>query len=592
MKRILKVILVFCIITTLCIIMFASCGKGKNKTTSSSSGEKNNETHVHTYGDWTIIKESTCVVKGRKERVCACGDKESVVIELSNHTEVIDKSIEPTCTSAGLSEGKHCSVCNKVIVEQKEIAELSNHTEVIDKSIEPTCTSAGLSEGKHCSVCNKVIVEQKEIAELGHDEAINEAILADCFSNGLTEGKYCSRCSVTLIRQEIVPAGHNIVITNSVAPTCTASGLSEGKHCSECGMVFVEQKVIEAKGHSWVKDAAVAPSCVKTGLTEGEHCNVCGEVKVKQEIIEKLSHVLVDLPEVEATCSTTGLTKGTHCTLCDKDIDARKTISALGHDYNMKTNKCERCGDKQYREINSYNEWIEYDSSGSSDKVVIFLDKCIDTSETSRGISWTVNSNTDYIRLVGTAGKVYNVMITVSSDCYSEFKIDFVDTTLKAISDQPVIDIQCTTKVTFGFYGEKCGFIGRDGDKGNNGYITSVTGDGFTGKNGNVAIKSTASIELIVAANNVTIQGGNGGNGGNGVQTGDGGNGGNGAHAISANAIDIYAESGYSSRDIILIGGKGGNGGNGGSGLLGIYKGSNGDSGKTSPATNIEVTYH
>ena len=82
------------------------------------------------------------------------------------HTEVVEKAVEPTCTETGLTEGKHCSVCNAVLVEQK-VVPAKGHTEVIDKAVEPTCTKTGLTEGKHCSVCNKVLVEQKVVPALG-----------------------------------------------------------------------------------------------------------------------------------------------------------------------------------------------------------------------------------------------------------------------------------------------------------------------------------------------------------------------------------------------------------------------------------------
>ena len=112
---------------------------------------------------------ATCTEAGTATYTCTkCGDSYTEDVPAKGHTEVIDAAVEPTCTETGLTEGKHCSVCNEVLVAQT-VVPAKGHTEVIDAAVEPTCTETGLTEGKHCSVCNEVLVAQTVIDKLPHD---------------------------------------------------------------------------------------------------------------------------------------------------------------------------------------------------------------------------------------------------------------------------------------------------------------------------------------------------------------------------------------------------------------------------------------
>ena len=63
-----------------------------------------------------------------------------------------------TCTTAQV-----CTVCDT------ELVKALGHTEVVDKAVTATCTTAGKTEGSHCSVCNTVIKAQTTVAALGHN---------------------------------------------------------------------------------------------------------------------------------------------------------------------------------------------------------------------------------------------------------------------------------------------------------------------------------------------------------------------------------------------------------------------------------------
>lgn len=64
----------------------------------------------------------------------------------------------------------------------------TSHTEEIDKAQDATCTSTGFTEGKHCSVCGEILIEQEEVPAMGHSfgewVTIQEATSGE---NGLQE---------------------------------------------------------------------------------------------------------------------------------------------------------------------------------------------------------------------------------------------------------------------------------------------------------------------------------------------------------------------------------------------------------------------
>lgn len=239
----------------------------------------------HRAGEWIIDKEATSTEEGSKHQVCAvCGETvKTESIPVTPHIPgewIIDK--EATCTEAG-SKHRVCTKCGETA--DTEVIPAKGHTEVIDPVKAATCTESGLTEGKHCSVCNAVITEQKTVAAKGHSEVADPAKAATCTESGLTAGSHCSACKAVIKAQDAVPAkGHKEQTNPSCAPTCTASGLTEGKACKVCHATIIAQQTVPATGHKegeWIIDKEA--SLTSTG-SKHQICSVCG-VTLKTETI-------------------------------------------------------------------------------------------------------------------------------------------------------------------------------------------------------------------------------------------------------------------------------------------------------------------
>ena len=213
-------------------------------TTTTTMEQTTTTAHEHAFGEWAVVKNASCTEKGEQQRVCACGETELQDIEILSHTEVTDAAVAPTCTKTGLTEGKHCSVCNTVTLAQTSIP-ATGHIELTNAAKAATCTETGLTESKQCTVCNTVTLAPKTVPATGHTEVTDAAVAATCTQTGLTEGKHCSVCNTVLVAQETLETVHaQQTFAGYTLPTATEEGLTCGLNCALCGFIIQEQQVL------------------------------------------------------------------------------------------------------------------------------------------------------------------------------------------------------------------------------------------------------------------------------------------------------------------------------------------------------------
>lgn len=190
----------------------------------------------HSFGEWTVSKDSTCVAGGQKTRKCeTCGytEYEDTDIDPDAHEWEEDYTIdkEPTCTTEG-SKSIHCSRCDAK--KDSTVIPVTDHTygewEVVTPS---TCTENGVK--KHaCIHCG---FEQTEIIEPAHEweDSRTVDIAPSCTEHG-EDSVHCRNCDERKDIKEISPKGHDWSEWKTlVEPTITSEG-KEYRACNVCGI--------------------------------------------------------------------------------------------------------------------------------------------------------------------------------------------------------------------------------------------------------------------------------------------------------------------------------------------------------------------
>ena len=310
--------------------------------------------------------------------------------DVCEHVEVTDNAVAPTCTEKGLTEGKHCSKCGKILTAQTEIDALGHDLENHDGQ-EATCTEKGWKAYVTCKRegCDHTTYE--EIPALGHTGGT-----ATC-----TEQAVCERCNEKYGNALGHKYGTLIPQTNA---TCSATGIRSHYKCSSCNKLFAndEHKTeitetdlvipIDENAHNfgnWTRnDGAETHTRVcsfNSEHTETEDCfggtATCTEQAVCERCNEKygnaLGHKYGDLiPKTEPTCSASGTEAHYKCSVCNKVFkdDEHKTETTLD-DLTIAINP----------DAHNFGKWIRNNGSDTHTRVCSFNSEHTETENCHGG---------------------------------------------------------------------------------------------------------------------------------------------------------------------------------------------------------------
>ena len=196
-----------------------------------------------------------------------------------------------------------CTSCGKIFTDAEGIVEYDpdpckdGHTIVIDQGKAATCTTDGLTEGKHCSVCKTVLVPQ-EVIPASHNWEENFTI--DKEPSCTTEGRksiHCKKCGETKDEQVIPATGHDFTEWETIEETsCTKEGITQ-RRCKICG--FTETKKLDKKAHEWGTEYTVdQPATFAADGSKSIHCKNC------KTISEAIAIPRINSVKISATAYT------------------------------------------------------------------------------------------------------------------------------------------------------------------------------------------------------------------------------------------------------------------------------------------------
>ena len=233
------------------------------------------ESHEHSFGEGTTIKELTCTQDEEIDYECSkCGYIKKEITKATGHEWGKWKTaLAQTCTTDGKEE-RVCSKCSEK--EERTLKATGHEWGEWKTTLAQTCTTDGKEE-RICSKCSEK--EERTLKATGHKSETVGAKAPTCKEDGYTGDEVCKVCHETLNKGTTIPKtdshewGKWTTVRES---TCTEKG-EQIRKCAVCEEEEIES--LPLAKHSWDNGKVTqAPSYTKVGVKTWT-CSECGKTK-------------------------------------------------------------------------------------------------------------------------------------------------------------------------------------------------------------------------------------------------------------------------------------------------------------------------
>lgn len=233
------------------------------------------ESHKHSFGEGTTIKELTCTQDEEIDYTCSeCGYVKKEITKATGHEwGEWQTTLAQTCTTDGKEE-RTCAKCSEK--EERTLKATGHEWGEWQTTLAQTCTTDGKEE-RICSKCSKK--EERTLKATGHKSETVGAKAPTCKEDGYTGDEVCKVCHETLNKGTTIPKTDSHEWgkwTIKRESTCTEKG-EQSRKCAVCGEEEIES--LPLAKHTWDNGKVTqAPSYTKVGVKTWT-CSECGKTK-------------------------------------------------------------------------------------------------------------------------------------------------------------------------------------------------------------------------------------------------------------------------------------------------------------------------
>ena len=233
------------------------------------------ESHKHSFGEGTTIKELTCTQDEEIDYTCSeCGYVKKEITKATGHQwGEWQTTLAQACTTDGKEE-RTCAKCSEK--EERTLKATGHEWGEWQTTLAQTCTTDGKEE-RICSKCSKK--EERTLKATGHKSETVGAKAPTCKEDGYTGDEVCKVCHETLNKGTTIPKTDSHEWgkwTIKRESTCTEKG-EQSRKCTVCGEEEIES--LPLAKHTWDNGKVTqAPSYTKVGVKTWT-CSECGKTK-------------------------------------------------------------------------------------------------------------------------------------------------------------------------------------------------------------------------------------------------------------------------------------------------------------------------